>query len=104
VIGKREVPQTDTELKEYMKRRCPFNHMTVMFKRSDVLQAGNYQDWFWNEDYYLWIRMALAGMEFQNLPETLFMFVLVQICTHGAVAISILRAKLEFRNICLITR
>lgn len=71
VIGKREVPQTDTELKEYMKRRCPFNHTTVMFKRSDVLQAGNYQDWFWNEDYYLWIRMALAGMEFQNLPETL---------------------------------
>ena len=71
VVGKREVPQTDTEIKEYMKRRCPFNHMTVMFKRSDVLQAGNYQDWFWNEDYYLWIRMALNGQRFANLPETL---------------------------------
>ena len=71
VVGKRVVPKTDAELKQYMKRRCPFNHMTVMFKRSDVLQAGNYQDWFWNEDYYLWIRMALAGMEFQNFPETL---------------------------------
>ena len=45
--------------------------MTVMLKRSDLLEAGNYQDWFWNEDYYLWIRMALAGMKFHNLPETL---------------------------------
>jgi glycosyltransferase involved in cell wall biosynthesis len=71
VVGKRRVPQTDIELKKYMKKRCPFNHMTVMFKRSDVLEAGNYQDWFWNEDYYLWIRMALAGMKFHNLPETL---------------------------------
>ena len=53
VVGKRIVPKTDAELKEYMKRRCPFNHMTVMFKRSDVFEAGNYQDWFWNEDYYL---------------------------------------------------
>ena len=71
VVGKRVVPKTDAELKAYMKRRCPFNHMAVMFKKSDVLSAGNYQDWFCNEDYYLWIRMALLGMEFANLPDTL---------------------------------
>ena len=71
VVGKRKVPQSDAELKEFMKRRCPFNHMTVMFKRADVLEVGNYQDWFWNEDYYLWIRMAMAEMKFHNLPETL---------------------------------
>ena len=71
VVGKRIVPETDTELKEFMKRRCPFNHMTVMFKKSDVIKAGNYQDWFWNEDYYLWIRLALEGFLFANLPDTL---------------------------------
>lgn len=71
VVGKREVPETDDDLKDYMKRRCPFNHMTVMFRRTDVLKVGNYQDWFWNEDYFLWIRMALDGMKFGNLPETL---------------------------------
>ena len=71
IVGKRVVPETDEQLKKYMKKRCPFNHMTVMFKRSDVLQVGNYRDWFWNEDYYLWIRMALQDQKFANLPETL---------------------------------
>jgi len=71
VVGKRIVPETDTELKDFMKKRCPFNHMTVMFKKTDVIKAGNYQDWYWNEDYYLWIRLALAGCTFANLPDIL---------------------------------
>lgn len=70
VVGKRVVPQTNRELKEFMKKRCPFNHMTVMFKKSDILEAGNYKDWFCNEDYYLWIRLALKGYKFANLPDT----------------------------------
>ncbi len=70
-VGKRIVPETDKELKEFLKKRCPFNHMTVMFKKSDVIKAGNYQDWFWNEDYYLWIRLALEKFVFANLPDTL---------------------------------
>ena len=71
VVGKRVVPETDNELKDFMKKRCPFNHMTVMFKREDVIKAGNYQDWYWNEDYFLWIRLALEGCTFANLPDTL---------------------------------
>jgi glycosyltransferase involved in cell wall biosynthesis len=69
--GRRIVPLTDSELKKYMKNRCPFNHMTVMFKKSSVINAGNYQDWFWNEDYYLWIRLALENGSFANLPDVL---------------------------------
>lgn len=70
-IGKREVPLTDNELKVYMKKRCPFNHMTVMYKKSAVLKAGNYKHWPSNEDYYLWIRMAFCGCTFANLSEVL---------------------------------
>ena len=70
-VGKRAVPETDEELKEYIKRRCPFNHMTVMFKKMDILKVGSYQDWFWNEDYFLWIRLALKGYKFANLSVTL---------------------------------
>lgn len=71
LVGKRAVPETDKELKKFLKTRCPFNHMSVMFKKSDVIKAGNYKDWFWNEDYYLWIRLALEDYLFANLPETL---------------------------------
>ena len=71
IVGRRVVPETDFELKEFIKKRCPFNHMTVMFKKTDVIKAGNYQDWFWNEDYYLWIRLALEKFLFANLPDIL---------------------------------
>ena len=70
-VGKRIVPETDRELKDFLKKRCPFNHVTVMYKKTAVVEAGNYQDWFWNEDYYLWLRMALKNNKFANLPETL---------------------------------
>ncbi len=45
--------------------------MSVMYRKEDVLRAGNYQHWFLNEDYFLWIRMQLAGTVFGNLKENL---------------------------------
>ena len=58
IVGIRKVPKENNEIREYMKTRCALNHVTVMFKKQTVIAAGNYQDWFWNEDYYLWIRMV----------------------------------------------
>lgn len=69
IVGRREVPLTNDEIYEYMKSRCALNHVTVMFRKEAVLKAGNYQDWFWNEDYYLWIRMMMAGCRFANIPD-----------------------------------
>ena len=71
VAGKRCVPVESDQIEKYLKTRCPFNHMTVMFKKSAVLAAGGYKDWFWNEDYYLWLRMFLNGCKFQNIEECL---------------------------------
>lgn len=71
VVGRRVVPCEDDEIKSYIKSRCPFNHMTVMFRKEEILKVGNYQDWFWNEDYYLWIRLALTGCSMTNLRDTL---------------------------------
>lgn len=71
IIGYRKLPKEDIRLKTYIKRRCPFNHMTVMFRKESILKVGNYRDWHYNEDYYLWIRMAEAGYKFANLPDTL---------------------------------
>lgn len=71
MIGKRIVPCSNEELKKYIKKRCPFNHMTVMFRKKDVIDVGNYEDFFWNEDYILWVNMALKGKKFANLSDTL---------------------------------
>lgn len=69
IVGRREVPLTNKEIYEFMKSRCALNHVTVMFRKAAVLKAGNYQDWFWNEDYYLWVRMMMTGCKFANIPD-----------------------------------
>lgn len=71
IVGKREVPCDNEAIYYYMRSRCALNHPTVMFKKKAVLDAGNYQDWFWNEDYYMWIRMMERGCVFANLPDVL---------------------------------
>ena len=71
IVSIREVPQHDKEIKQYMKRRCPFNQVTVMFKSTEVRKAGGFKDWYHNEDYYLWIRMYQSGATFKNLKDSL---------------------------------
>ncbi len=71
IVGKRTVPLNDGEIKQYMKKRCPMNQMTVMFKKYDIQKVGGYIDWYCDEDYYLWIRMALANLKFANVPDVL---------------------------------
>jgi glycosyltransferase involved in cell wall biosynthesis len=71
ILCTRIVPQRDKDIKIYLKSRCPMNLVTVMFKKSDVMAVGGYIDWYCEEDYYLWIRMALARYKFYNIQENL---------------------------------
>lgn len=71
ITGIRFVPESDTDIKRYMKKRCPMNQMSVMFKKKSIEDVGGYLDWFCEEDYYLWIRLALKGYKFANVPYNL---------------------------------
>lgn len=71
VVGKRIVPLEDSEIKEYMQCRCPMNLVTVMFKKSSIEKVGGFIDWYCEEDYYLWLRMALTNMKFRNVDDVL---------------------------------
>lgn len=71
IICSREVPIENDDIYEYAKKRCPFNHVTVMFKKNSVLKCGGYLDWYNNEDYYLWIRMMESKAKFKNIPAYL---------------------------------
>ncbi|MDO4433503.1 MAG: glycosyltransferase [Alysiella sp.] len=65
------VPHTHHDIALYARKRNPINHMTVAFKKSAVLAAGNYRHAPLYEDYDLWVRMLQNGCQFANLPETL---------------------------------
>ncbi len=71
IVGRRMVPCHDIEIKNYLKKRCPMNLVTVMFRKSSINKAGGFIDWYCEEDYYLWIRMVLMDMKFANVPENL---------------------------------
>lgn len=71
IVAKRTVPLTDAEIKKYQKKRDGFNHMTVMYKKKAVLDAGNYQSCPLMEDTYLWVRMMKNGVKCKNIGEPL---------------------------------
>lgn len=71
IVAKRTVPIQDAEIKKYQKRRDAFNHMTVMFKKSAVLSAGNYQSCMLMEDTLLWANMFINGAKAMNIDEAL---------------------------------
>lgn len=69
--GKRILPETYIEICRFLKRRNPFNHMTVIYRKSAALDAGNYQHVQGNEDYWLWARMLHNGVIAANLSDIL---------------------------------
>ena len=71
IVAERVVPADDAEIKAYMKKRCPMNLVSVMFKKTSVERVGGFIDWYCEEDYYLWLRMALAEMRFANVSDIL---------------------------------
>jgi glycosyltransferase involved in cell wall biosynthesis len=67
----RRLPETGDELMRFARYRNPLNHVTVMFRRQSVLDAGNYQPCEGFEDYHLWVRMLSRGCGLHNLPDVL---------------------------------
>lgn len=71
IVGTRICPEHDKDIKAYLKSRCPMNLVTVMYKKDSVQAVGGFIDWYCEEDYYLWIRLAEKGYKFGNVKETL---------------------------------
>ena len=71
IVAYRSVPKSDKEIKQYIQKRCPFNQVTVMFRKEIYEKAGGYLDWYCDEDYYLWLRMMQQGAVFANTGEVL---------------------------------
>lgn len=71
VTVRRIVPEQQADILAFAKKRNPFNHPCIMYKKSAVQEVGSYQDFYLLEDYYLWIRMLQHGFIGYNLQEPL---------------------------------
>lgn len=70
-LAERKVPLRHSEIAKYQRQRSAFNHMTVMYKKSAVLRAGNYEHCPLMEDDMLWIRMLISGAKCANIDDYL---------------------------------
>lgn len=67
----RRVEETPARIRRISKWKSPMNHVTVMFRKQRVQEAGGYLHFYLLEDYYLWARMLRNGCVFYNCPECL---------------------------------
>lgn len=71
IVSRRKVPVSKPDIIKYQKRRDAFNHMTVMYKKQAVLDAGNYEPVPYMEDTVLWVRMLQNNVHCANIPKYL---------------------------------
>lgn len=71
IISIRKVPINQNDIYSYQKYRSAFNHVTVMFKKSKVLSAGNYENCPLMEDDMLWTKMFLQHVNCSNINDYL---------------------------------
>jgi glycosyltransferase involved in cell wall biosynthesis len=74
VRGVRTPPLTHDDIVRFARFHAPFNHPTVVFRRSAVTRVGGYQDLPYLEDYWLWSRLLHAGARAANLEEPLLLY------------------------------
>lgn len=67
----RAVPLGQDEILAYSRRRNPFNNITIMYRRDDVLAAGGYGTLRRAQDYELYVRMLHKGYKARNIETVL---------------------------------
>ena len=64
----RKVPLSNSEIKKFSRFRSPINHVSVMFRRSKILQVGSYEKMLSFEDYFLWLKCIDNNFKIKNIP------------------------------------
>lgn len=74
IISSRIVPTNNKDIVKFAKRRSPFNHPTVMYKKSKILENGGYANLRRNQDVDLFGRMIFNGCKCANVNKSLLLF------------------------------
>lgn len=60
-----------SEINSYSKRRSPFNHPAVAFRKNFVISLGGYGVEYLYEDYALWLKLLASGVKGDNIQAVL---------------------------------
>lgn len=70
----KKVPLQLPDIINYSRRRNPFNHSSVMFKKDAIIEVGNYSNLRTNQDIDLWMRILNRNYLCMNIPKPLVYF------------------------------
>lgn len=71
IVSKVNLPERHIDIIKFAKKRCPIRHPALMYRKSTVLRAGNYDDFKHAQDYELIVRMLLCGAKMYNIQDYL---------------------------------
>lgn len=75
VLAYRNVPIFYDEIKSFARRRSPFNHPTVMYRKSTIQRLGGYDvSAIRIEDYDLWLRALSVNVRCSNIDSVLLWY------------------------------
>lgn len=69
IVSIREVPTDYNDIIKFSKRRSPFNHPTVMYKKTKIMDLGGYKDIKRKEDLELFLNALSKGYYAENIKE-----------------------------------
>ena len=95
------LPEKQADIYKFSKRRCPFRHPSLLYKKSYVLKAGNYREFYLCEDYDLYVRMLSTGCKCYNIQEVLVYMRIGQDFYKRRGGYKYMKSILKFKNLQL---
>lgn len=74
IVSSRIVPSSYREIMKFSRRRSPFNHPTVMYRKSALERVGKYSTFGRKEDLDLFILMLHSDCKAINLKESMLWY------------------------------
>ena len=104
ILGRRVPPVGQAEITRQARFRDPFNHPTVVYRKSAVEASGGYRHLPLMEDYWLFARMIMNGATVRNLPEPLVMYRVDSGAYNRRGGLSLFRSELALQRRLLADR
>lgn len=70
----KKMPATAEQIYRYGRRRNPFNHSSVMYRKSVIQSVGGYSTRRRSQDIELWAKVIYAGYRCKNINKPLIYF------------------------------